>query len=101
MIAIKFSPKYEDRVNIYLKNSGLKNYGVEWNFKDVPLIEDIHLCYWVFKYNHPKVVNNILSNLREMRQIMGVEDLYFQYCYSDKEFFTQQNNGSSIEWFKV
>ena len=104
MIAIKFSPKYEDRVSIYLKNSNLKNIGVTWDFKETPsVIENNHLCYWLIDYKDSKIVNLLLSELKEMKEIMGIHDLYFQYCYSDKEFYCQYNSLSNrtIEWFKI
>ena len=103
MIAIKFSPKYEDRVNIYLRNSNLKIHGIEWDFKEPPGIDDQNHCYWLIDYKRPRLVNTTLSALREMQKIMGVEDLYFQYCYDLKEFYTQTNKytGFCIEWFKV
>mgnify|MGYP006434785257 CR=1 FL=1 len=103
MIAIKFSPKYEDRVSIFLKNTKLKIHGIEWDFKETPGIEDKHLCYWLIDYKRAIFVNTVLSTLREMKNIMGIEDLEFQYCYNLKEFYTQSNEytGFSNEWFKV
>jgi len=103
MIAIKFSPKYEDRVSLFLRNSNLKRHGITWDFKDVPSGQENHLCYWLIDYKHSKLVNTVLSELKEMKQIMGVHDLQFQYCHSQKEFYTQTNSSSmrSINWFEV
>jgi len=103
MIAIKFSPQYEDRVGIYLKNSNLKSLGVEWDFKETPDVDFENQCFWLIDYKHPKLVNTILSELREMKQIMGVLDLQFQYCYSEKEYYTQYSTigDRCINWFVV
>jgi hypothetical protein len=103
MIAIKFSPQYEDRVGIYLKNSNLKSLGVKWNFKETPGIDAEHQCFWLIEYKHSKLVNTVLSELKEMKQIMGVLDLQFQYCYSEKEFYTQYSTTGNrcINWFAI
>lgn len=103
MIAIKFSPKYEDRVSIFLRNEQkLKTYGINYTFKDTPSGEHDFLCYWLFEYFHSKQVNVILSALKDLKSIMGVEDLEFQYCHNEKEFYCQyDNNLDSIHWFKV
>ena len=103
MIAIKFSPKYEDRVSLFLRNSNLKKHGITWDFKDVPSGQENHLCYWLIDYKHSKLVNTVLSELKEMKQIMGVHDLQFQYCYGEKEFYTQYNEigQRSLIWFVV
>jgi len=102
MIAIQFSPKFEDRVSIFLKNLGLKIIGVTYDFKDTPSGCDDKKCFWVFKYQHAKQVNAILSELVEMKSIMGIDDLEFSHCYNEKEFYCQYSEyGRSIEWFKV
>lgn len=102
MIAIKFSPKFEDRVSIFLKNANLKDTGVTYNFKDNPDGEFEYLCYWLFEYPTSKHVNNLLITLKDMKDIMGVDDLEFQYIHSEKEFFTQVSSFCrSIPWFKV
>ena len=103
MITIKFSPKFEDRVSIFLKNAvHLKSHGIEYNFKETPQGEFDYLCYWLFDYPTGKQVNIILRALVEMKEIMGVDDLQFQYVHSEKEFYTQitQFEGS-IPWFKL
>jgi hypothetical protein len=104
MIVIKFSVRYEDRVNLYLKSSILKKHGITWDFKENPTVVDFqNQCYWLIDYKHSKLVNTVLSELKEMKQIMGVHDLQFQYCHSQKEFYTQTNSSSmrSINWFEV
>lgn len=101
MISIKFSPKYEDRVSIFLKNSALKNQGITYDFKETPQGEYDFMCYWLFDYPTGKSVNTILRDLVEMKNIMGVDDLQLQYVHSEKEFYTQYNEGGSIPWFKV
>lgn len=103
MIAIKFSPVYEDRVSIYLKNSKLKASGVTYDFKDTPSGQDDKQAYWLFNYRHSKQVNLILSELKELKLIMGVQDLEFSYCYNEKEFYTQysEHNYTLINWFKI
>nr|WP_315173636.1 hypothetical protein [uncultured Flavobacterium sp.] len=104
MIAIQFSPIYEDRVSIYLKNSNLKTLGITYYFKDAPYGIEERNCFWLFTYKHSKQVNVILSALKELKEIMGVENLTFSYCYNEKEYYTQQPEiygGPSICWFKV
>lgn len=103
MIAIKFSPIYEDRISIYLKNSKLKASGVTYDFKDTPSEQDDKQCYWLFYYLHSKQVNLILSELKELKLIMGVQDLEFSYCYNEKEFYTQysEHNYTPVNWFKI
>jgi len=102
MIAIKFSPKYEDRVGIFLKQSKLKNNDITYNFKDTPSGEHDFLCYWLFTYNHSKQVNIVLNALKEMKSLMGVDDLEFQYCHNEKEFYCQYDHKmGSIPWFKI
>lgn len=104
MIAIKFSPIYEDRVSIFLKNSNLKILGITYDFKDAPSGIDERACFWIFKYNHSRQVNVILSKLRELKDIMGVEDLEFSYCYNEKEYYTQYSvdyGCITICWFKI
>lgn len=102
MIAIQFSPIYEDRVSIYLKNSNLKQLDVTYEFKDTPSGANERNCFWILKYQHSKQVNIILSELVEMKSIMGVENLKFSYCYNEKEFYCQYSeNGGSINWFDV
>jgi len=102
MIAIQFSPVYEDRVSIYLKQSGLKNIGVTYEFRDTPGQENERNCFWVFKYDHSKQVNPILSSLKEMKSIMGIDDLKFCHCYNDKEYYNQYSAiHGSIPWFNL
>jgi hypothetical protein len=103
MIAIKFSPQYEDRVGLFWKHSDLKNLGVEWNLVDLPFVDFEKQCLWLFEYKHPNFVNTILSNLEQMKVIMGVPDLQFQYCYNRKEFETQlsEREGRNINWFAI
>lgn len=103
MIAIKFSPKFEDRVSIFLKNSKIKDLGVSYDFKETPNAEPEYFCYWLFDYNHRKHVNLILSTFQEMISIMGVDDLQFQYVSSEKEFYVQYQTEyhSSIPWCKL
>ena len=103
MIAIKFSPKYEDRVGIFLRTQEkLKTLGITHKFKDTPSGEHDFLCYWLFEYMHSKHLNVILNTLKELKSIMGVDDLEFQYCHNEKEFYCQYNESyGSIPWFKI
>lgn len=102
MIAIKFSPKFEDRVGIFLKNTNLKALGITYDFKETPSGEPEYLCYWLFKYHDRKSVNTILRTLIEMKEIMGVDGLEFSYCESEKEFYCQySDNEGSVPWFIV
>ena len=101
MIAIRFSPIYEDRVSIYLKSSNIKIYGITYDFTDTPGIENDRNCYWLFKYQHAKHVNLLLSLLKEMKSVMGIDDLEFSYCYNEKEFYLQYSEEYLISWFKV
>ena len=102
MIAIKFPPMFEDRVSIYLKATNLKDFGITYDFKDTPGLENDTMCYWLFDYKHAKHVNLILKELIELRDIMGVTNLQFQYCYNEKEFYTQYSmNFGNIPWFRV
>lgn len=101
MIAIKFSPIYEDRISIYLKNSEIKNSGITYDFKDCPLNQDQRLCYWLFTIPHNKLNNKLMSHLVEMKQIMGIHDLQFCYCYNEKEFYAQYSEYGSIIWFHI
>lgn len=102
MIAIKFSPIYEDRVSIYFKNSNLKQIGITYDFKDAPSGEEERNCFWLFKYNHAKQVASILYALKELKSIMGVEDLEFSHCYNEKEFYCQYSQYMTpVSWFKV
>jgi hypothetical protein len=103
MIAIKFSPIYEDRVSIYLKNSRVKERGITYDFKESPGLEDEKKCFWLFDYKHSKQVNLILSELKELKEIMGIQDLEFSYCHNEKEFYTQYSDYSytSVSWFKI
>lgn len=101
MIAIKFSPIYEDRVSIFLKNTNLKDLGVTWYFKEEPYSLDKKYCFWIIDYKNSRHVNTILSSLREMKEIMGIDDLEFSYCYNEKEYYSQYCDGGLIPWFKV
>lgn len=104
MIAISFSPIYEDRVSIFFKNSNLKALGITYEFKDTPSGMDERKCYWIIKYQHSRQVNEILSSLREMKNIMGIDDIEFSYYYNMKEYYTQYTDlytGQSIPWFKI
>lgn len=102
MIAIKFSPIYEDRVSIYLKNTNLKSLGITYDFKDTPSGEEERNCYWLFNYQHPKQVNSILFALKELKSIMGVDNLEFSHCYNEKEFYCQYSDlMAPVSWFKV
>lgn len=104
MIAISFSPIYEDRVSIFLKNSNLKALGITYEFTDTPSCMEERKCYWIFKYQHSRQVNTILSSLLELKSIMGVDDMEFSYYYNMKEYYTQCNDaygGGSIPWFKI
>jgi hypothetical protein len=102
MIAIKFSSIYEDRVNLYLKATNLKEKGVTYNFYDTPSGQEEKLCYWMFDYRNAKQVNLILTNLIELKAIMGIHDLEFCYCNGLKEFYCQYSNDyGNIPWFKV
>lgn len=102
MIAIQFSPIYEDRVSIYLKNSNLKSIGITYDFKDAPSGENERNCFWLFKYQHSKQVNSILYALKDLKLIMGVEDLQFSHCCNEKEFYCQFSEYMTpVNWFKV
>lgn len=104
MIAIRFSPIYEDRVSIYLKNSKLKEVGVEYKFEDSPSVQcdEARLCYWIIKPLRNEQINLVFSILDDMKSIMGIEKLEFQYCCSMREYFLQYNNKyGSIRWFEV
>lgn len=102
MIAISFSPIYEDRVSIYLKNSNIKKHGVTYDYKETPQGLDESKCYWLFDYKHGKLVNALLSELVDMKHIMGIDDLEFSYVNQEKEFYTQYTNQfGSVKWFKV
>lgn len=102
MIAIKFNPIYEDRVSIYLKNSNLKQIGVTYDFKENPSGEDDKYCFWLFKFQHPKQVNSILYTLKELKCIMGVDNLEFSHCYNEKEFYCQYSQYEvPVSWFKI
>ena len=101
MIAIKFSPKYEDRVSIYLKNSVLKQSGVEYKFTDTPTGEEKNMCYWLFTIPSNKLITLVLNSLVEMKEIMGVDDLKFSYCYNELEFYTQCSEYGSTKWFNI
>lgn len=102
MIVISFSAKYEDRVSIYLKNTAFKEEGIQFSFEEHPEGSNNSKCCWILKPRFNKDINYILSSLREMKMIMGVDDLEFSYCSSLKEFFTQYNSRyGSVPWFKV
>lgn len=102
MIAIAFEPKYEDRVSLFFKHIDLKEKGIDYDFKESPNDLEPNLAYWLIKPRHNKHINYILSSLREMKSIMGIENIEFSYCSSDKEFYTQYNIGYGlIPWFKV
>ena len=102
MIAIAFEPKYEDRVSLFFKHIDLKGKGIEFDFMESPDNLDYSLAYWLIKPMHNKHINYVLSSLREMKSIMGIEDLTFSYCSSVKEFYTQYNIGYGLTpWFKV
>lgn len=104
MIAIRFSPIYEDRVSVYLKHIKLRELGVEYNFEDIPSVQcnEDKLCYWILKPLRNEQINLVFSILDEMKSIMGIEKLEFQYCCSMREYFLQYNNKyGSLRWFKV
>ncbi len=103
MISIKFSPKYEDRVSIFLKNAThLKDLGITYDFKETPQGENDYLCYWLFDYRTSVQVNSLLIALTDLKEIMGIDDLEFQYIHNEKDFYTQSNKcGRVIPWFKV
>jgi len=90
MIAIKFNPLHEDRANIFFKS--LKHWdqlGIKYSYEEVPHSDDKNLCYWIIKYPDGKLVNIILNDLIELKHVMGVSELRFQYCHSMKEYYTQ------------
>lgn len=103
MIAIKFNAIYEDRVSIYFKTLNLKEKGIEYGFEESPSdFEDRFSAYWLIEPRHNKQINIILSALKELKNIMGVEDLMFCYCFSKKEFFTQYTlEAGLIPWFNI
>lgn len=104
MIAIRFSPIYEDRVSIFLKQSRLKNLGIEYKYEDSPFVfgHEERLCYWIIEPKHNSQINLVFSELIEMKSTMGIENIEFQYADSMKEYFTQANrNSCSLHWFKV
>lgn len=102
MIAIAFEPKYEDRISLYFKHIELKNKGIDYDFKESPSDLDQNLAYWLIKPRHNKHINYILSSLKEMKSIMGIEEILFSYCSSEKEFYTQYNIDYVLTpWFKV
>lgn len=102
MIAIQFSPVYEDRVSIYLKQSNLKSFGITYDFKDAPTAQEEKKCFWVFKYSHPKQVALILYALKEMKEIMGIDGLQFSHCYNEKEYYCQYSQYNvPVIWFKI
>lgn len=102
MIAISFSPIYEDRVSMFLKHSNFTKMGIDFSFEEEPGNLSKDRCYWLIKPKLNKHINYIFSLLREMKNIMGVEDLEFCYCSSMKEYFNQYNPlCGSINWFRI
>lgn len=103
MIAISFNQKYEDRVSIFFKNSRLRQIGIEYSFEEEPSnIDQTKKAYWLIKPMHNKQINIVLSTLKELKIIMGIDDLQFCYCYSKKEYFSQYSPDTGIiPWFEV
>lgn len=102
MIAIAFESKYEDRVSLFFRHIDLKNKGIEYDFMDSPSDLEPTLAYWIIKPRHNKHINYILSSLKEMKSIMGIDGLTFSYCSSVKEFYTQYNIEHGLTpWFEV
>ena len=103
MIAIRFNPKFEDRVSIFFRQS--KEFKrIEYSFEEDPFVfgSEKELCYWILKPIDNKQINAILSELKDMKCIMGIEDLMFSYCFSMKEYFRQYDDQSrNIPWFDV
>ena len=103
MIAIRFKPCFEDRVNIYLKQSRIKKLQIEYSFEETPSVfgDENRLAYWILKPRHNRQINIILSELKNVKSIMGVEDLQFQYVNSMKEYYNQFADDNIINWFDI
>lgn len=103
MIAIRFKPCFEDRVSIYLNQSRIKKLGIKYSYEEVPSVfgDENRLCYWILRPTRNNQINIILSELKEIKSIMGVHDLQFQYVGSMKEYYNQFADDSIINWFDI
>lgn len=105
MIAIRFSPHFEDRVSVFFKTLKWDKLGISYKYNTPPTNYD-EKAYWIIEYKHAKTINVIMNDLVELKNIMGVNDIEFQYCHNIMEYYQQTVNIKGLQlyqnnWFKI
>ena len=103
MIVISFPSKYEDRVSLMFREHKRNNPSFQYDQVEPPHGMNERSAYWKIEIRHNRLINSVLSLLRDAKEILGVEEFEFSYAHNDKELYSQCESHTmrAIQWFKI